>query len=251
MKLLVIALICSKITIIDPNYKLTTYIKKNPPNVRKIMKIADIEDSTYIKIIGNNNNTEKHNLKQLINESIDELNPYDNVEVFEAIHEYLNDLMPMADNYVFDDSHTEIIYKGIKRLRLNKEKYDKVGFILFNYIFNKINFTNIKEKTTLFEQVLERHQMKGFLMHELILNLAYAFYVRYPIKDWTKSIPTILKAFYDEDFIDNEFLFDWFDNKLNDFLRGHRLFMKENNDKLKAASKVFVEWLKSEEKDTN
>lgn len=49
----------------------------------------------------------------------------------------MNIILPMKDDYQFDDSHIEKIYKAIKRLRLKKENYDRVGYILFNYLFNQ------------------------------------------------------------------------------------------------------------------
>lgn len=44
--------------------------------------------------------------------------------------------MTLGEDYEFDDQDADNIYKAIKRLRLSKEKYDKVGFIVFNYIFD-------------------------------------------------------------------------------------------------------------------
>lgn len=240
---------CGQVTVIDPKHKLTAYIKKNPPKNRTEITRVDVIDAGKVEKKDRKTEAKKYTARRLINESTDELDPYSNVEAFDAINEYLNDIMPMTDDFMFDDSHTDIIYKGIKRLRLNKEKYDKVGFILFSYIFNERSFTNVKEKTTLYEQVLERHQMREFVGHELILNLAHFFFVKCATKDWTKIIPTILKAFHDEDVIDNEFLFEWFDDKLNNFFSIHHLYRKENNDKLKCVSQVFVEWLRSEEED--
>ncbi len=80
-------------------------------------------------------------------------------------------LLPLTLDYVYSDEHAEIIYKAIKRLRLKKLFYDRVGFILFNYIFGEGLLEEIETRTILFEEVLVRHGLKEFIGHELILNL--------------------------------------------------------------------------------
>lgn len=253
---------CNHVTAIDPKHKLTTYIKKNPPENRTEIQKKDVADASRAerREVTDTGKGEKrdrkaeakrHAVKKQISESNEELDPYSNKETFDAINEYLNDVMPMNDDYEFDDSHTEVVYKSIKRLRLNKEKYDKVGFILFSYIFNEKDFANPKTKPTsksiLFDQVLERYQMAEFVGHELIVNLSYFFYERNSAKDWARFVPTILKNFNDDEIIENELLIEWADGKLDDFFGKHHLYRKESDDKLKTAAKPFIDWLREED----
>ena len=242
---------CSHVSTIDPKHKLTSYIKRNPPENRTEIQKKEMGETAKVEKKERKTEVKKYATRKLIKESTDELNPYDNKEVFDSINEYLNEIMPMNDDYLFDDSHVETVYKAIKRLRMSKEKYDKVGFILFNYIFNDKILVDAKNKATLFEQVLVRHRMEQYVGHELVLNLAYFLYVRYADKDWAKAVPTIMKIFFDEKVVDDEFLIDWSEDKFIDFFNMHHLYRKENNDRLKADAAVFIDWLKpeSEEED--
>lgn len=237
---------CGHVTVIDPKHKLTGFIKKNPPENMTEIKKREVGESSKVEKKERKMEAKKYTARRLVKESKDELDPYDeeNKEAYESVNEYLNDIVPMGEDYLFDDNDVENVYKAVKRLRLNREKYDKVGLMLFNYIFNEKTIFNVKGRAVLLEQVLERHRMEEFVGHELVYNLAYFFYVRFPAKDWTKAIPTILKAFHDEDIVSDEFLIEWSEDKFVEFSANHHLYNKENNDKLKSAAQVFIDWLK-------
>jgi hypothetical protein len=59
-----------------------------------------------------------------------------------------------------------------------------------------------------------------------------------------KFIPTILKLFYDEDFLTEEFLCEWNDGKFTPIFMMDFRFDKERDAKFKANAKQFIEWLK-------
>ena len=60
-----------------------------------------------------------------------QLNPFSDTEDFKEISTYLKKFINFDDDYDYDDSHSEDIYKAIKRLRLKRDYYDRVGFMVF------------------------------------------------------------------------------------------------------------------------
>ena len=45
-------------------------------------------------------------------------------------------VLKINEDFQYEDTQTEALYKAIKRLRMKKEYYDKVGYIAFNFIFD-------------------------------------------------------------------------------------------------------------------
>jgi len=67
-------------------------------------------------------------------------------------------LIPLNQDYEYDDMDAENIYKAIKRLRLGKGFYDRYGFIVFNYIFSDNIFKEFDVRLILWEQYLIRQK---------------------------------------------------------------------------------------------
>jgi len=67
-------------------------------------------------------------------------------------------LIPLSQDYEYDDMDAENIYKAIKRLRLGKGFYDRYGFIVFNYIFSDNIFKEFDVRLILWEQYLIRQK---------------------------------------------------------------------------------------------
>jgi translation initiation factor 5 len=196
---------CGTTTELDKKHKMTTYIIKNPPENRSEMKnisavATNFETTNKSKL---DLNGKRNDIRKMVAQS--NLSPFVPEEhfIFERINEYLNLILPMNNDYEFDDGHVELVYKGIKRLRLDKIYYDRVGYILFNYIFNEGLLSQIDARATLLEEVLGRHCMKEFVGHEIILNLQFFLYNKYKEMDWGKKVPTILKKFYDQKLLTN------------------------------------------------
>lgn len=67
-------------------------------------------------------------------------------------------MIPLSQDYEYDDMDAENIYKAIKRLRLGKGFYDRYGFIVFNYIFSDNIFKEFDARLILWEQYLIRQK---------------------------------------------------------------------------------------------
>ena len=99
-----------------------------------------------------------------------------NKDILISVQKYLTDVLLINDEYEFDDHHIELLYKAIKRFRMSRDKYDKVGYILFNHIFDENILSQIKTRIGLFEGVLISHKLKNYVGHEVLLNLMHFIY---------------------------------------------------------------------------
>lgn len=120
---------------------------------------------------------------------------------FSEIDAYLRKVLVIDKDYNFDDEQTEIVYKRLKGLHFPKEKFDRIPFIVFSYIFDHDILNQIRARATLFEMVLERFKMKDYLSHEIFLNLAYLIYIKFHSIEYLKVIPSILMNFFNEELI--------------------------------------------------
>lgn len=148
-------------------------------------------------------------------------------------------MVPLEQDYEFDDMDAENIYKAIKRLRLDKEHYDKFGFIVFNFIFSENILKELDSKAFLWNQYLRRQKFDKYVQHETILNIQYFVYYFYPNIDWKKFIPTILKKFLDQEVFTEEFLINWAkdSDEIIKFFKSHCLYKDEYNTNLKQDAK--------------
>ena len=192
---------CGAITHMDKKHKLTTFIIKNPPENQSEIKTqrADITvvNETKTKTTSEDFKFLRMELKDALRQS--EFSPLEpeSRELFENFTEYLQKVLPIDTKYEFDDSHIEVVYKAIKRVRMEKELYDRVGHVLFNYVFGNNMVENFESKVTLFEGVLIRHRMADFVEHETLLNLQLYLYDKNKTVDMKRQIPTLMKKFHD------------------------------------------------------
>lgn len=75
----------------------------------------------------------------------------EDLEKVKEIRKYLGKFVNLDADYDFDDQDSENIYKAIKRLRLSKDKYDKVGYIVFNFIFDENIMNQIESRYLLWQ----------------------------------------------------------------------------------------------------
>lgn len=125
----------------------------------------------------------------------------EDLSIFARIVADLKLILPMNDAYEFDDCHVELINNYINHLRLDKILYDRIGYLLFSYLFDEKLLKQIDSRAILFENVLECHGMVDFIGHEVLLNVQHFCYHMGAAPEWSKRVPTILKKFYDQDML--------------------------------------------------
>jgi hypothetical protein len=138
---------------------------------------------------------------------------------------------------------------------MEREMYDKVGFLLFTYIFNENILKQIPSRAILFEQVMLRHRFKDYLNQEIILNIAFFCFHWHKNENWEKKLPTVIMTLLDEDekldldLLNQEFLIKWKngDNQVLDFFKKHCLYNEEYDNNLKIACKPVFEYLEEDE----
>ena len=188
---------CGNVAKMDTKHKLTSFILKNPPkNNSEIKTKKGLTNEIEVKEDKDEDKFCKIELKEALRAS--EFLPQNTDEnLFDKFTNYLHNCLPINSDYIFDDSHILLVYKAIKRVRMEKELYDRVGYILFKYIFASGLASEFVSKATLFEGVLERHQMGKYVNHETLLNLQFYFYHSTRDQQIAKKIPTIMKKFFD------------------------------------------------------
>lgn len=149
----------------------------------------------------------------------------------------------------FDDKPEEVskIIKSTREI-VPEEHHNKIPYILFNAIFG-VNIAKEVEKN---KAILSKaYEEFGTRDHELdtLLSLERFLLVRNLSQDFEKYIPTILKFFYDEDLLSEEFLIDWDKGKLNPKLIMDFRYQRPVDEKFKACSKPIINWLNEEEGD--
>lgn len=240
---------CGGKSVLDAKHKLTTYIAKNPPQNLSDIRVsaqqqgaereAHAEESPRVLEL-------RARLKAEIAQS--RFDPYDAAAqpLFRAAGEYLQAALPVGADYEFDDSHTELVYKALKRLRLRKQLYDRVPFLLFGYLFTRRVIAEAEARAVLFASVLRRHGMEQFVAHELVLNLAFLLYHALAGEEMGRQVPTIMLRFFEEKLLPAAFLEDWRAGRCERFLRSHVLFREEGDARLKADAAVFLDHVRDE-----
>ena len=101
------------------------------------------------------------------------------------------------ENYEYIDSNADQLYKALKRLRLKRIYYDRVGCLAFYFLFDDNIVVQAKtELIQLFEQFLEKHGMKDYITIEILLNLSFFCIEKSEDDYYHKYISTILGHFF-------------------------------------------------------
>ena len=95
-----------------------------------------------------------------------------------------------------------MIYKRLKALHFPKEKFDRIPYILFKFIFDHNINNQIRVRAALFEMVLELFKMHEYIAHEVFINTAHLVYHDFKDINYTKIISSILRGFYEEKLLD-------------------------------------------------
>lgn len=195
---------CGFKTPIDKAHKLSSYILKNPPQNQSEFKRHQADGSSFEPTQTNDQekSTERRQLILKIRNNAFVPGAEESQAVFAEVAAYLQDAFPVSKDYVFDISHVEKVYKLIKRLRLEKEKWDRIGFILFRHLFDLDSVKNLTDRPVLFQRVLQRHNMGHYAGHELLLNLQWLYYETHKDTDHSKIISTRLAKLLESEFFE-------------------------------------------------
>lgn len=196
--------VCGFTTQIDKVHKLSGYILKNPPQNQSEFKKHDADKSQFetSTVADGEKGGERRGLILKIRANAFIPQSEESKELFEEVEAYLTAGFPVSKDYVFDLSHVEVVYKLIKRLRLEKEKRDRIGYILFRHIFDVESVKNLTDRPVLFQRVLRRHNMGSFVSQELLLNLQWMYYEENKETDHSKIIPTRLAKLMESEFLE-------------------------------------------------
>ena len=96
-----------------------------------------------------------------------------------------------------------MIYKRLKALRFPKEKYDRIPYIIFKFLFDHNIINQIRMRASLFQMVLELFKMHDYVPHEIIINTAHLLYHDFKEIEYSgRQISSILRGFYEEKLLD-------------------------------------------------
>lgn len=262
---------CGAKPILDNNHKLATFILKNPPkNNSEFKKEAEKEKEekeSKSKKTGKGDKSEKDSKpskKGGVKEDDSEeqksnstaiststgssvtkstFNPANIGSYAQQIQDEYNKHKDLTS---FEDKNDEIgsIISLIKSFKFPDDQKKKLSNIVFSSIFTLNIAKEIQKNKALLEAFWEELEI-GEREPDLLLNLEEFLFSKHKDVTWEKYIPTILKLFYDEDLLSEEFLLEWDDKKHDEELRKDARFNQEVDDKFKAASKDILEWLRS------
>ncbi len=127
-----------------------------------------------------------------------------------------------------------------------EEYANKVPYILFNAIFDVNIAKEVGKNKAILEAAYNKLGNFGTNEQELdtLLSLERFLLIRNLSTDFEKYIPTILKFFYDEDLVSEEFLIDWDKGRFNPLLIMDFRYQKAVDEKFKNCSKPIISWLK-------
>jgi len=149
----------------------------------------------------------------------------------------------------FDDKPEEVT-KIINEAKgaVPEEYSNKLPYILFNAIFDVNIAKEVSKNKAIISKAYEEISTHN---HELdiLLSLERFLLVKNISHDFEKYIPTIVKFFYDEDLLSEEFLLDWDKGKFGPQLIMDFRYQKSVDERFKAASKPILKWLKDEDGD--
>lgn len=148
----------------------------------------------------------------------------------------------------FEDQDAAIkeIIDAAKTLEIPSEHKNKLSYLLFLAIFD----INIAKEVSKNSAILKKAQEELVIdapEQDILMNLQKFLTVKNDFSQFEKYVPTILKFFYDDDLLTEEYLVEWYDGKHNSRLMMDYRFDVEKDKKFKLSSKAFVEWLKNAE----
>lgn len=236
---------CGHRNIIDQAHKLTSYILKYPPQNQSEFKKQTENKFVFGAVQTKDPILETKRRDLMLRVYMSPFDPYnaESKAIFDDVEIYMSEGFPMAPDYAFNESHVEVVYKLIKRLRLSKERWDRVGFILFRHIFDEETIKNVTDRPRLFQRVLERHNLGSFVSMEFLLNLQHFYYETHKDSNPSRIMSTRLANLYEKDLIDGDFLRKWGKGEARDQLAAHVLFRGEHDQEMRRDAQKCLEYL--------
>jgi len=151
----------------------------------------------------------------------------------------------------FDEKPDEVkkIIQGVREI-VPEEHANKIPYILFNAVFDVNIAKEVGKNKAIISQAHEELRTREPEL-DTLLSLEKFLLVKNPPHEFERYIPTIVKFFYDEDLLSEEFLIDWDKGKFNPKLIMDFRYQKAVDERFKSASKPILSWLKEEEGEAN
>ena len=144
----------------------------------------------------------------------------------------------------FDDKPEEVkkIFQEAREI-VPEEHANKIPYIIFNAIFDMNIAKEVGKNKAILTHTYEELKTPDSDF-DTLLNLEKFLLVRNSSNQFEKYVPTILKFFYDEDLLTEEFLVSWDDGKINSKLIMDFRYQKSVDDRFKGLAKPILNWLK-------
>ena len=124
-----------------------------------------------------------------------------------------------------------------------EDQQSKIAYIVFNAIFDINIAKEVNKNAPILSKLYKKLKIQNS-EQDILLNLEKFLYVRHEDQKFEKYIATILKLFYDDDLLSEEFLVDWADGKFTPIFMMDFRYEKERDTKFKTNAKPFVDWLR-------
>jgi translation initiation factor 5 len=250
---------CGSKPLLDNIHKLAAFILKNPPTgVKTDIKESDKDATKVVKAETKKGKEGKDDKKKAKEEHTapEEKGSSSSSSkatfTMDKIDGYIQKMREEYDQFkeltTFDDAKEEVgkLITLAKQLKIPPAHMEKIPYVVFNGIFS----VNIAKEVTRNKAILDEfYELLEFENPglDLLLNLEDFLYVKNKDVSWDKYVPTILKLFYDEDLLTEEFILEWADNKFEEKQKADFRYSKEVDEQFKTASKPIIDWLRASE----
>lgn len=147
------------------------------------------------------------------------------------------------ENFADQDAAIQDIIDAAKNLEIPNDHKNKLSYLIFLAIFD-INIAKEVAKNSAILAKVNTDLGIDSPEQDILMNLQKFLMTKNDFSVYEKYVPTILKLFYDDDLLTEEYLIEWYDGKHNSKLMMDWRFDVEKDKKFKSVSKSFVEWLK-------
>jgi len=256
---------CGAKPVLDNIHKLTAFILKNPPtgvkiDIKESEKDKNKKDAKTVVKEEKANKGEKTKDDKKKKNGREKSPPeekgssstskptfsMENLDVF--IQRMKDEYSQFKDLATFDDKKDEItkLIQVAKVFKIPPSHKEKITYVVFNGIFSVNIAKEVQKNKPILEEFYEALEFSNQEL-DLLSNLQNFLYAKNKDVQWDKYIPTLLKLFYDDDLLTEEFILDWADNKYEEQLKADFRYSKEIDDQFKAAAQQFIEWLRTSE----